>query len=130
MLKGLEDVSRLAQRLTLGRGESDDLLGIRKAIVGWSQLCQRLRIEREFDIQRDPSAIEGWRNMNLLLSHTSDLNHLAKQIESAVDPYDFDRKERIATGIGENNDDEQVDVDSVQVFGRPPYGGRWKIKPE
>lgn len=129
MLKGLEDVSRLVQKLTLGRGDSDDLLGIRKTVLGWNQILQRLRFEKDLDMSRDSSADENWRNIDLLLSHTSDLSSLAKRIISAVDAYDFDRKERLATGT-QVNDDGQEESEQAQAFGRPPYGGRWKIKPQ
>lgn len=135
MLKGLEDASRLVQKLSLGRGETDDLLNIRKAILGWARLRQRLHFEKELDLQkRSRSAAEEWQNIDLLLSHMVDLSPLAERIGNTVDAIDFDKKERLSGGFeSESSDTDESDVpDELDAlpFGRPPYGGRWRIKPQ
>jgi DNA mismatch repair ATPase MutS len=130
ILKGLEDASRLVQKLTLGRGETDDLLSLRKAILGWTNVFRRLTFERgEAMHNNNEKEAEGWQNLEILLSHMVDLTSLAERIESAVDAIDFDKKERIAAGF-ELETDKSGEPDCTLPFGRPPYGGRWRIKPQ
>jgi DNA mismatch repair ATPase MutS len=127
MLKGLEDVSRIVQKLTLGRGETDDLLNIRKAILGWNQLFRRLQFERQSDLKKKPDALEDWRCMDLLVSQIVDLNPLVERIEHAIDDTEFDKKEKLAAGLPV----EPEDTDEPEVglpFGRPTYGGHWRVK--
>lgn len=130
MLKGLEDVSRIVQRLTLGRGDIEDLLNIRKAVIGWERIHARLNFERDEMLRHDGTISPGdWTNMNALLSHMVDLTSLAERIGNAIDDTDFDRKEKLAAGF-DAEDDAASETDSRYPFGRPPYGVRWKLKPK
>jgi DNA mismatch repair ATPase MutS len=130
MLKGLEDVTRIVQKLSFSRGEADDLLSIRKAILGWNQIFRRLQFEKEELKQKNSNrAIEEWQNMDLLLSHMVDITPLTERIWNAVDAIDFDKKDKIAAGL-EIDTDTSEETETFMPFGRPPYGNRWKIKPQ
>ena len=112
-----------------GRGVPEDLLGIRNAINCWEQIRRRIMLERKEIRYENYSTTEtGWRYLDLLLTGMFDLTPFATRVGEALSSTWFDHADK------NTNRGEELECDSgfggssdLAPFGRPPYGGRWKL---
>ncbi|TFK30637.1 hypothetical protein FA15DRAFT_690314 [Coprinopsis marcescibilis] len=95
-LKKAGDIGRIVQTLLLRKGNIDDLVTVKKTIILWSTIAQRLRMERELDPNFSHS-LEAWRAMDLFIDRLHDLTSLSARIGEAlsleIQPGDCDEVE-------------------------------------
>ncbi|KDQ19718.1 hypothetical protein BOTBODRAFT_101826 [Botryobasidium botryosum FD-172 SS1] len=115
LLKPVEDVTRIVQKFSGLRGETDDLLSIKETIRAQGQIKRRLM--EEFALEKAVGGVEDadepWKNLVDLLGNMEDLEGLARRIELAVDESALKRQEK-ATSEGGEEESSPSDADDLE----------------
>ncbi|KAF8222260.1 hypothetical protein L208DRAFT_608417 [Tricholoma matsutake] len=128
-LAGVEDIGRIVQRFTMGRGDPSDLLAVNRTIRTWSTVIKRFKEERTMEAAERTSLHEAcWTSVDALMSRMIDLQDLSKRITMALDDeYPSSSSEDLQVV-----DDKLESVPSINADNALwRYGpGKWMIKPE
>jgi hypothetical protein len=130
-LDNTEDVTRIVQKLVLGRGEPSDLLAIRTTVSKWSAIQRRVEHEKAMEkLERNGADAEEWLSIDALMARMSNLDGLSRRVSSAL---------RSCSSAPEDGADFIASSDQVPDSELiSPSGGNWRydgapkwyIKPE
>jgi DNA mismatch repair ATPase MutS len=85
-LESVEDASRIVQKFLLGRGDSDDLVAIKRTIQVWEALKMRLLSEKLHEVKHErPQSHDEWSSVDALMSKMADLSYLANRIDAVLE---------------------------------------------
>ncbi|KAG6889668.1 hypothetical protein C0992_004479 [Termitomyces sp. T32_za158] len=137
-LATVEDTSRIAQKFMLGRGETADLLGVKRTIRVWTDIIKRVQHEKEMELSEcSKFEVDDWKSLDALISRMESLDSLSKRIGTALDDKpsnDFFESTSTDTGTVEENEeacgneDEAILRNGTETLWR--YGtSKWAIKP-
>jgi DNA mismatch repair ATPase MutS len=131
-LADVEDIGRIVQKFTMGRGDPGDLLAVNRTIRIWSTVIKRFKEERTMEAAERARLHEAdWTSLDALMSRMIDLQDLFKRITMALD----DEYPSSLTSTSEDlqvNDDKLDNALPINVDNTLwRYGtGKWMIKPE
>lgn len=83
-LKQSDDLSRITQRFSLGRGDADDLNAVRQTINMWSSLQAVVRLHEDETDLPDLILKRKSDQLSRLLDNMVELQHLADRIRDSV----------------------------------------------
>lgn len=84
-LRNAEDVTRIVQRFSLGRGDTTDLLGVGATVQVWSSIRNRVAQEREMEgIERGHVDSDEWASLDALMDRMPDFRELSSRINQAL----------------------------------------------
>ena len=130
-LADVEDIGRIVQRFTMGRGDLGDLLAVNRTIRMWSTVIKRFQEERTMEaVELIHLHDADWTSIDALMSRMVDLRDLSKQITMALDD------EYPSSPCG-SSVSEDLPVNDDKLENAPPLGadntlwryGKWMIKP-
>lgn len=85
MLSGLEDSTRIVQKLLLGRGDHTDLTAISASVRVWTSMKRRLELEKKMEAQeKGPLNEDHWASLDILMEKLHDLQGLSQRIQAAL----------------------------------------------
>lgn len=125
-LPKLEDATRIVQRFSLNRGDTNDLLAIKTTTIAWANLRKRVEQERAMEErEREDFNAENWTTLELLLSRLESLEGLASRIDSSLQS----NVEGSAGSIGPDTEEpEEEPATSLKSWRY--LTNKWTIKPE
>ncbi|KAG6861219.1 hypothetical protein C0995_002568 [Termitomyces sp. Mi166 len=111
-LANAEDTSRISQKFMLGRGETADLLGIKRTIRAWADIIKRVQYEKEMEsVERSDFNIDDWTSLDMLISRMIPLDGLSKRISTALgDKSSSELPESTSVDAGTGEDTEETPV--------------------
>ncbi|KAL1729775.1 muts domain V-domain-containing protein [Schizophyllum commune] len=152
LLVSIPDVSRLSQKLMLGKGDASDVRAVGRAIRAWNRLRNTITEERTFESyerqMKDPKAMnsisvndEEWESMDTLLSRMDGLDNLEARIATALEGGEADEgtemgqvaEESEAEGVAGELQDGATGVEedpTRRLNWRPHAPQRWMVRPE
>jgi DNA mismatch repair ATPase MutS len=127
-LADVEDIGRIVQKFTMGRGDPGDLLAVNRTIRVWSSVIKRFKEERTMEAAERTKLHEAdWTSLDALMSRMTDLQDLSKRITMALDD-EYDSSPGTSDAL-QDKLDEAPPIHVDNTFWR--YGlGKWMIKPE
>ncbi|KAG5716617.1 MutS like protein [Termitomyces sp. T112] len=118
-LANTEDTIRISQKFILGRGETADLLGIKRTIRTWTGIIKRVQHEKEMEsIERSDFNIDDWASLDALISRMIPLDSLSKRISTALDDkssHDLPESTSIEASTGEDTEEIPVSEDTEEI---------------
>lgn len=133
-LTAVEDIERIVQRFSMGRGDLSDLLAVNRTIRAWSTVVQRFKEEKAMETVEQIRLFEAdWTSFDVLMSRMTDLQDLSNRIATALDDDN-------SSTLGGSSMSENIEADDDRLDNTLPievddslwrYGsGKWMIKPE
>ena len=132
-LTDVEDVGRIVQRFTLGRGDPNDLLAVNKTIHTWSIILNRFHEERRLEAAERSGLDEAsWASLDALMARMTDPHELSKRISMALEDECVAGSEASTSNNLESSNEDKFDNvspgDGDSILWR--YGSvKWTIKP-
>jgi DNA mismatch repair ATPase MutS len=127
-LANVEDITRIVQKLLLGRGNSSDLLAVNTTIRVWQSVMKRVELEKNMEGQeRGHVDQDEWASLDALMSRMSDLPDLFNRINLVLEQNDGGTSDVPCEGPIGITDDHQSD--STRMAWKYGYS-KWIIKPE
>lgn len=129
----MEDTGRITQKFLLGRGDTNDLLAVKKTIQTWTDIIRRIEDERRLEAgERENFNSADWKSMDTLISRMAGLYDLSKRIGSAIEDAssmndDSGGDEPPEPVINDQHDLSPNDTDSNSFWRHGT--GKWVIKP-
>ncbi|KAG6845947.1 hypothetical protein H0H87_010995 [Tephrocybe sp. NHM501043] len=127
-----EDTTRIVQKFMLGRGETADLLGIKRTARVWADIMRRVQHEKEMEaIERSDFSDQDWTSLDTLISRMVGLDSLSKRIGAALDDQSSDDiPDRNFGTIEHEQADEPPTSNASGLETTWRYGSsKWAIKP-
>ncbi|KAG6842478.1 hypothetical protein C0991_000004 [Blastosporella zonata] len=126
-----EDTTRIVQKFILGRGDTADLLGVKRTVHMWDDIMKRVQHEKEMEtMERSEFNEEDWASLDTLIARMVRLDTLSKRIGAALDDKNYNDSEDITLGDRESEQAEGLtsNIEAVEMAWR--YGpSKWIIKP-
>ncbi|KAI0304636.1 muts domain V-domain-containing protein [Russula brevipes] len=124
-LRGIDDVTRVVQKLLLARGDIDDVAAISAAISVWSFVQGRILLERKLHVEGDCDSERGWAGIDALISRMVDLPELERKIKASLND----------TGTGlesppKTSEEDPTTPQDTSTEDKWQQGYRWSINPE
>lgn len=131
-LADAEDTGRIVQKFSLGRGDSNDLLAVKRTTQVWAAIKKRVEEEKRLEVlERTDFNEEDWRSLDSLMSRMARLDELSARISTALEDSPPAMDESQTPGpepLEVNTTDSEKEPSEVNVFW-PSGVGKWTIKP-
>ncbi|KAG6850322.1 hypothetical protein H0H93_014897 [Arthromyces matolae] len=132
-----EDTTRIVQKFSLGRGETTDLLGIKRTARVWTALMKRIMHEKSMESNERPTFDnDDWASLDALISKMINLDNLSQRIGAALEDRTSDEAPRsIASNATSDEGGETFEPQGEENLPSDTdlqwkYGGfKWTIKP-
>ncbi|RDB28400.1 MutS 1, partial [Hypsizygus marmoreus] len=125
-----EDTGRIIQKFLLGRGDTSDLLAVKRTTRIWSTIMDKVTEEKRLEaVEREHFNSDDWTSIDSLMTRMVGLHDLSRRIAMALEDTGPDLK--VPDALEENQDDVNEespgDTDSIVNWRFGP--GKWTIKP-
>ncbi|KAG6868327.1 hypothetical protein C0993_004936 [Termitomyces sp. T159_Od127] len=137
-LANAEDTSRISQKFMLGRGETADLLGIKRTIHVWTDIMKRVQHEKAMELSECSNFdVNDWASLDALISRMIPLDDLSKRIGTALDDKSSnDLFESTSTDNGNYEDNDETSAENAEAIFQNDTEtlwrsgiSKWTIKP-
>ncbi|KAF5368576.1 hypothetical protein D9758_002409 [Tetrapyrgos nigripes] len=123
LLKKSEDAGRVVQKFLLGRGGASDLLALTTSIHLWTDIQQRVYLEREMEVQeRSNFNPEEWASLDILISRMVQLEEFSERIGKALNQTDLQPSTPSPDGYFASDTDLMSHLRADWRYGRSRFG--------
>lgn len=125
VLGRLEDATRIAQKFSMGRGDTSDLLAIKNTTKTWALLHKQVENERAIEERErgEHFMATDWESLEKLMLRLADIEDLSTRIEMAL-------QAEVGGSLQDPPAEEEPTVEegTARSWRYPPT--KWKIRPE